>query len=482
MLRSYFIIQFGWFGVDSFRNLLYAQQIRQSKHRILKCERVPFDSDHYLPGLPWILSWFPPRTHKNLQFASPLFDILNLVLMLGFGSVFLHLSQAQLFFAAVFYVLMPLLIYQSCSLNARPVANLIFSIAVLAQIIFLRDGGGIFFLVSIIFAAGLPFLNRVSVQSYVAFVIGLSAFYSTIWPILSILLSFLICALIVPPYGLNLLKEHVKLTRYFFRRGSIYEGVLKITSPRLLIVWMPSVLFLLVAPFCDVPLILLVWSWSILLISLFWIGGRGHFHLTNSAIPLSLLSGSITVEILAEIGIDSYLSLYLISALFCLFVIALYVSPQIKTYFRKNYDTYILCSRLDSIYTELSNLSPNGYILPIPGRLGLSILYRTNSKVLIGLGSGLESIKHDLKNLLPYKFSNLELSQIINKFSVRMLLVHTSFINIESLKTLENSGGLNIIKSAGNYILYSISDKLEKELTQDTLLQICLNKYKPIGY
>ena len=66
-----------------------------------------------------------------------------------------------------------------------------------------------------------------------------------------------------------------------------------------------------------------------------------------------------------------------------------------------------------------------------------SMLYYTNKKALIGFGSDIQSLEFSLRELLGFEFSNEDFFKIIKRFNVGTLLVHSSFMNIEALKTLQ---------------------------------------------
>ena len=78
--RCYLIYKYKWFGVDTFRNFVYANNFKKNNRKIVKFERVPRDTKYFLAGLPYLLSFFEQKHHQRLQYLSPIFDILNLLL------------------------------------------------------------------------------------------------------------------------------------------------------------------------------------------------------------------------------------------------------------------------------------------------------------------------------------------------------------------------------------------------------------------
>ena len=483
LARVFFILKYKWFGVDTFRNLIYAKNFKKTGRKIKRYKRVPYDTKYFLPGFPIFLSYFKIEKHRWIQQFSAVFDILNLICCLLVSHYYFECGIEELFSISIVYILSPLLIYQSCNLNARPVANFLFTLSIFSLIIFLNNHLLVYFFFSVMFSFFIVFFNRITVQSYVVVCLVFSIYLKSLIPLVALFLTFTLTLIYKYPYGKNLLLAHYELIKYFFKEGSIYERKLKTTSLKSILIWVPSVFFL---PFFfngDFPIILQLWFISVLVLSIVWIGGRGYFHLTNGMIPLSILSGMSIVDLFNYIKVDFIIFSTIITVLFIVSIISIYGSRTIKSYIYNKYNTYIVSDDLMEIFIEISSMSNQEYILPIPQRIGLSLLYNTDKKALIGFGSDVKSIEYDLINLLGFSFTNNEFIKLIKSYNVGTLLIHSSFVSLEALSIMEKIKFLKLIKNKNDYFLYKINTNINlSEVKLNKLPELCLNNYKPMGY
>ena len=186
------------------------------------------------------------------------------------------------------------------------------------------------------------------------------------------------------------------------------------------------------------------------------------------------------VDLFNYIKVDFIIFSTIITVLFIVSIISIYGSRTIKSYIYNKYNTYIVSDDLMEIFIEISSMSNQEYILPIPQRIGLSLLYNTDKKALIGFGSDVKSIEYDLINLLGFSFTNNEFIKLIKSYNVGTLLIHSSFVSLEALSIMEKIKFLKLIKNKNDYFLYKINTNINlSEVKLNKLPELCLNNYKP---
>jgi hypothetical protein len=484
LLRSYFIIKYGWFGVDSFRNLYLGDLIRYSRQVVPGISRFPGEKKStYLPGLPLIISLFPRWTHHYIQLLSPMFDIINGLLLWWLLPQYVYSTTAQ-YIGVLVYVLSPLLIYQSVSLTARPFANFFLSIALLGIHFYTVNGGLVLIVISMVFSGLIYLFNRVTVQSMIVILIGLVFFLKSLVPVWVFAGGLIFSLIISRGASWELITTHLKLIQYFFQTGSIYERKVRITKAKILLKWFPLIIFTPGLYFINTndPIIVfcLVWFLAVLVISIFWIGGRGHFHLTNGILPFSFL---ISVLIDQNINYDLKYIIIGLSLLMAALVIILMFSRDIQSYLGNKFNGYIINGNLIGCFDVLNRIASNDEaILPIPMRLGLASLYFTKINILASSGSSVSAIKYGLENLLPYNFSNLDLSRVIDHYRPQYILIQKDYVHYSLLNNPIQNGSLKLIEDNSDCMLLQIVNYVYLNEYFAASSGLSKDNYSPMGY
>ena len=484
LFRSFFIIKFGWFGVDSFRNLYLGDLIRTNGQITPGISRFPGEKNSaYLPGLPAFISLFPRESHYYLQLLSPAVDVINGLILWWLISKNVDSNAARLT-GVLIYILSPLLIYQTVSLTARPFANFFLSISFLSLHFYFVNGSFVLIITAMVFSGIIYLFNRVTVQSMIVVLVTIAFSLKTFTPIWVMAGGLVFSLIISKGSSWKLIITHGKLIKYFFQTGSIYERKVRVTKGKILFKWFPFIVFAPVLYFLDIsdPIVtyFLVWFIAVLIISIFWIGGRGHFHLTNGILPYSFL-----LSVLIDQKLNYELQFYIVgvSISMILVVIFLMFSRGIKKYLGHKFSGYIVNDNLMNCFNALNQVaSSDETILPIPMRLGLSSLYYTKLNVLASSGSSVSAIKYGLENLLPYNFSNLDLSRIIDSYRPNYILIQKDYVNFSLLTAPIEKDYLKIIKDNNDCMLVKITN-------YENLIELLIassglskNNYRPMGY
>lgn len=490
LIRSIFILKYGWFGSDTFRNYRHGKEIDLLGEIPQKSPRVIGDINYgYPPLLPYIISFVSKKHHKGLQYLSPLFDILSSIL----GYIFLSHATGNYYISIIaisVYLFSPILVYQSVSLNTRQIASFFATISIYFLYLSISKETNVeVFVLSIIsalFASLIPLLNRVTLQSLYVTILGVSFYYSSFTPLIIIPLSILFSIIITNGYIIKSFIEHYRIIKaHYLVKTDVYSFFALFIS---VIKWFP---FIIIFPLIlqnigtsEVESFSLAWLISILIISFFWIFGRGWFHITNGVLPFCFLLGYMLKEY--QINIEFYkvfLHVFSVSCLVgCVALITLFkkIPKKILSIF-KDYSVDNDLMKCFNFLNEKLNEEALLFCIPSRGHLVNGAGYFTNSKILDGGGKSPESHEFGIKELFAFDMTNKNFVKILIKFDFKYLILQKKYVNVDVAEELIIKNTMILHVDTKGYFLLEIIDAEKLIYLLPSFRDLSKNIYKLMG-
>jgi len=490
IFRSFFIIKYKWFGSDTFRNFRHAKEIKSLGKIPNQSPQLIGDINYgFPPLLAYLLSFIDKKYYQKSQYLSPAFDILSAIL----GYLFIYKITNSLdiaIIASFIYLFSPLLIYQSVSLNTRQPANFfaILSIYFLYQMLNSSDQNILIlnFLLSSIMASIVPLLNRVTLQSLYVTILASSIFFKSILPTAVIVVSIIFSIIVTKKYILKCFVEHFRIIKaHFYVPSDSYSPIKLIAS---ILKWFPFIVFfpflLINSKFTQLEIFLFVWFISILLLSVFWIFGRGWFHITNGILPFTILFGIVLNNYNSYEGYyDIIINVTAVgSIVICLI---LYFSfHRLPKKIINTFEDYVITDDLMKCFDYIEeSLDHNELLFCIPcrGHMVNGAGFFTSCKILDGAGKSPESHEFGVRELYAFNLNNENLIKILRKYNFKYLLLQKRYINNDVSKILSNQKDIKIHIDSGQYILCEIENENKFINSLIGLNDLSKNRYKLMG-
>jgi hypothetical protein len=295
-LRFVPLSKVNWVGVDTFYHLVVSRDLRERSNSIPGDDHFYFKSGYsHPPLLHFILSAFPSRAHRSLQYLGPLVDIASamFVFIAAFEMLGLQISVLVL----ALYITAPILIDSAWTLGSRSLANL-FLVALLS----LRYSSGgdtqfAVFLLAAILVVLVALTHRLYSQILVVVSVADFAFTGSLIIVVPVIVGFGL--LLLNGRSRNMLRGHILFIRAFRRMVGdisltdfIYSKrpnpiTLFFNSPLTFVLVLVVVIYG-VQPTYGPFFVSVVLSTSILLLSVVWPYGQGYRHLAGLAFPCAL--------------------------------------------------------------------------------------------------------------------------------------------------------------------------------------------------
>ncbi|RJO64004.1 MAG: hypothetical protein C4540_05465 [Candidatus Omnitrophota bacterium] len=206
-----------YFGVDVWRNLSIADEIRKYKRLPRRnlpkyMLKGPFD---YPPLLNIFLSLFSKKWLEKYQgFIAPLFDAITGFILFSF-TLFLTREVAVALLAQLLFVTNPLAAMENASLTARSLGNLTFSLTFLFIILFTVFHSWAYFLLAIIFGFLVIFAQKMASQALIMISVIFMLFRMDVSYVLIVSLSILVALLLAGDLYVRIASGHLSVLRYF---------------------------------------------------------------------------------------------------------------------------------------------------------------------------------------------------------------------------------------------------------------------------
>lgn len=475
-----------YFGIDTWRHLLYADYVRKNKKlpKSIKNKYLVEGPYGYPPFIILLLSLFSKKFTEEYQFIfSPVFDFIHNYLI--FLTAFILSKDILVAITAqVIAALTPLVVIEASNLSTRTISYLVFSVSFFSLIMFSVTGYSGWFILSFISLFLLFFTHRFAIQAYLFQVIGFSIIEGNLLYILFFLMTYLFVIILGGNTYRAILNEHLAILNYWrknidFRFAHQFRGVVKNSemtdfvykiyilstkNPYIYIfgnnpwlgIFILGFLFSLLGKidFISIlPSIFLrkfeLWiaisvmsSLLILSIKRFRFLGEGHRYIEYSVFPLALVLSSYFSHLVLQYRLI-FVTIFFI---FCFCILTQIIYLQYKTIIQDRSRT--ISRELREIINYLNKNYGNKVNLGIfPFQMGDAMAYFLKGKILttdnpLGLWK--------LIDLFP--IVKIPLSEIIKRYKINFLLFDSRYVSLEELRLRR----YKIIKKANDYMLIKV--------------------------
>lgn len=292
LLRSFLLIKNGWVGNDTFAYATYALEFKKKKHMIKIPDKMKPPYNDFVPQLfTALLSFFPKKFYRYIQFLSPVMDLITMILLYYFSLTFFGETVALI--SSLVYAITPIAVYSCFSLGPRSFSNTSFTLSMLSLFFYFLSSNLIFLIPFFIFTAIVLLSHRLTTQSIVVVTLVESIIFFNFVPILVLIAVVIFWLITLRGTYAKILKTHYEKLSNYAKKGSYREGRLKLESPTRMFSSFPFILLLIIylifSSFSQT--FLEVWFLSILVLSFVWVLGDGFRHLANAVFPGSILVG-----------------------------------------------------------------------------------------------------------------------------------------------------------------------------------------------
>lgn len=477
-----------YFGVDTWRNLAIADYIREHKKLPEELPKYmlkgPFD---YPPFLNLLLSLLPKKFAEAYQgFISPFFDSLNNLIVFIITYLFAKdLSTAV--FAQLIYILMPVIVIENASLNARSLGGLLFSLSFLLTIFCSIHYRPSLFILAIISTTALLFSQKMAAQALSLLSLAFSIAERNFIYLLILGISVAAAILVSRGFYIRVLTGQLSVLKYFrmvikeryahqvrgvtpATKGQDFVDRIKATirdyplfallagSPLVTIGFLMSLWLLLFpgsASLIAYPtLSLILHKFSLWLVVLYCLGiitaqvrlfqflGEGMKYLVYAVLPASFIIAIVTSRLLLKN--NNALPFFFITGVLLLSLIQIFLL-QNKAVIKDV--TRSITPALRKMMGFLENDPAEVRLATIPFSLSDSIAYFTKSNILSSDSAYV--LGHNPDYIDYYPVLRRPLEEILNKHKITYLLIDKNYVTIPEL----NLSKTDIVFESGNLCL-----------------------------
>lgn len=483
-----------YFGVDTWRHLMYANYVRDHKRfpKEIRDKYVVTGPYGYPPVIIKILSLFPKSFNEKYQFIfSPAFDFLHNYFIF-ISALLITGNLITAIFAQMIAALTPLVVIESSNLNTRVISYLIFSLSFFPLVLFSAGYSVVCLSIAFIGLLLLFYTHRFAIQAYLFCVLGLTIVELNLFYIGFVLTAFVFVYFTGGEFYRSILNEHLALLNFWrknidFRFAHQIRGNLKpkqiddfifkiynlsFKNPYVYVLgnnpWLGIYLLGLLLPFIIgrqelQSWVMLEWSWfissifstntnglmmfklniwilsllasAILVLSVKGLRflGEGNRYLEYAVLPVSVVLGSYFSSLFALIG-TGFLLIFTACSIGMLLAI---IFLQKKT---------IVGDRGRTIGNELweiidyinDNCGTKARIAVFPISLGDAIMYFTKGRVLTS-DSIFGQIKLGIFPIVSEPFAIL-----VKRYNLNYILIDQNYVKPEELKLKKNKIVINI--------------------------------------
>jgi len=234
-IAAYFRLKIKKYGSDEYYHLMVAEQIKKNKFRLFKeypwvltpKNEKPEEFD-YPPLFLYILALIPKKILiKYRRFISPLFTSITCLFLMIFVFLISQNFNASII-AGILFCITPATFHQTYNLNPRTLANLLFSITIVAMWLFLKTPSIEYFFITVFCFCLVILTHKLATQALVLTFIALAIFYANIYFILIIIGGIILSILLSKGFYFKVLKGHIAIVKFWSRHltkftvGKIY--------------------------------------------------------------------------------------------------------------------------------------------------------------------------------------------------------------------------------------------------------------------
>lgn len=418
LLRASLLLKYKWTGKDSFYHLMVGEIIQQDRALPKTIDRfVEPEVYSYPPLLHILISAFPRRLHRALQWLSPVSDgVMAFVLFAVCDPIF---GDVPALLITGLYLFSPYAVDISFSFGPRSLANLLFFISFLSTYGAVVDGSLLCTAIAVISTSSVLLLHRLTTQSLLVTIIVLFIVSLSPIPLIILIASVALSVLLTGGFYVKVLKGHlsfiVELTRRIGREG--FNPQLALPSPAFLLFNVPLLVLIIPALLWPVPggslyNAALVCSIGLVVLSVIWIWGEGMRHLSNAVPLLAIVAGVWTYgHSLAELAIlllviSAVVSVYKLRRIASMASMAMVLPRDVMT-------------ALDYIRT---NSRPGEKVLSLPLDFTYATGYFTGLTMVQGSGGSAKGLCYNYT--LHEAVRKKEFDALVLKFDVRWVIVY----------------------------------------------------------
>lgn len=476
-----------YFGVDTWRHLMYADYIRKHKKlpESIKDRYIISAPFGYPPILLIFLSFFPKKFTDRYQFLfSPFFDSVHNYIIFA-ATIYLTHNLVVGLFAQIIAALTPVIIIEASNLNTRTLSYLFFSLSFFPLLLFSVNHNYLWLSIAFVALFILFFTHRFALQTYLFTIIGFTLLEKNFTYPLFFLIVFLAVLLIGGKLYRAILYEHIGLLRYWIKNsadmrfGHQFRGIKKssqridfinrlylfsMKTPILYIIsanpWLgiffivffsnifnilpvQTIISSVIATKLSMWIIFTVIA-GILILSIKPLRflGEGYRYIEYSVFPVSVMVASYTPYFINQFG-QIFLSFFMVLSIATTIAIIFLQRKTIlqdrnRTIGKEKWEIINYLNRTEGKKTRLA-------IFPL--QLGDAMMYFLKGKVLTSDSVlGLEKIS----DIFPTVKSPM--SEIIHKYNLNYIFFDKLYVELKEIGLKKYT----IIKDLGNYILIKV--------------------------
>lgn len=473
-----------YFGIDTWRHLMYADYIRKYRRlpQSIEDRYITSGPFGYPPFLLIILSFFPKKFADNYQFIfSPLFDVLHnyfifaSILLISHNIGFALLGQ-------LIAALTPVVVIEASNLNTRIVSYLLFSVSFFSLLFFSINGN--FILLAL--AGGALFLlfftHRFGIQAYAFTIIGFSFVERNFFYLFFFIGIFFLVVMLGGQVYKAILREHLGSLNYWrakienrfshqflkmkkMKRKKDFINKLYGLSTKFSFLyifgenpWLGLLILLILAKnifyislpsmlSADISSKLLLWiiistvvTIAVLAIKQLRFLGEGYRYIEYATFPISILLASYLSSL-----IRYRFDFFYVFIFFCVLVLIGTILLQIKTVLRDRNRT--IDKAKWEIINFLKKMGKDVRLGVFPIQLGDAMMYFIDGKVLTSDSLvGLEK----LVDIFPVVRKPMR--DIIARYNLNYIFFDKQYVSLEELNLKE----YKIVKDMNDYVLIKV--------------------------
>ncbi|MBI4333578.1 MAG: hypothetical protein HY673_20130 [Chloroflexi bacterium] len=312
--RAFHLFRHPWVGVDTFRHLWLAREIGNTGRLPRMLWGYPHVQPNNLPPFADVfLAVWPEKLHRRLQYLAPGLDVVSGLIILAASVPAFGLETAAV--ATAFYFLTPIARDNHYLLGSRAFGNTLLVATLFPLFIYYQTSWPPVLIIASVFAALVILTDRLALQSLAAVLTGLTIGLGSPAPLAVLLMGLAMAFVFTKGYLVRTLKGHFEFVAFIARR--IGDPGTRAVLPG---VFPNPLLYLFNAPLLAlVPFVFshggtievdffLVWTLSVVVLTVLWVFGEGYRHLAHAAPAFSILAAAYFVNNQAHWALAGFLA------------------------------------------------------------------------------------------------------------------------------------------------------------------------------
>lgn len=411
--RAFHLFRHPWVGKDTFSHLWLAREIRDTGRLPKQLWGHPYPQPYDLPPFPHIfLAMWPVSFHRGLQYLAPLLDVVSGLMILA--GCFAAFGPEVAVVALALYFFSPMGRDNYYSLSPRAFGNTFLIASLFSLFIFYETAWPPVLIFASLFCALVFLTHRLTLQSLVGVLIGLTVVLRSPAPAMVLAMGFVMAFVFTKGYLMKTLKGHFEFVATVAK--SMKDPKIrsaqpaKFPNPLHLLFNLPVLILLPWFFFLDTGLntsFFLIWAVSLVVLSLVWVLGEGYRHLANAVAPLSILTAVWVVHN------SAYLVLWAFLAASLLFT-------AVKIWRLEKENTSFISGPLVEAFIWLKgHCQPEDMVLCLPFDIFQALFYFAGCNVL--QAGGAQGMLFN-RSVLYEKVKNGKIQELVDEYNVGWVL------------------------------------------------------------